>query len=82
MAVRKNAPRKKAPRKTASWKIAHRKIIPQKNGPVKLFYWFFVVVVDITLQLFIFKLFIVTSFRGESETPTTFTRDPRVNGIN
>ena len=38
-----------------------------RNG--KLFYWIFVAFINITLQFLIFKLFIVTSFRGVSRSP-------------
>ena len=52
--------------------------------PEKFFYYIFVAV-DIILQLYIFKLFIVTSFRGVSKSPAASIMDffvTLVYGIN
>ena len=53
-----------------------------RNG--KLFYWIFVAFINITLQFLIFKLFIVTSFRGVSRSPVLSIIDlvTVVNGRN
>ena len=88
------------PRKDAPQKNCHPDNFPRKNAtqencspencpfppplPPKLFYQSFVASV-IFLQLFILKLFIVTSFRGISRTPATSIIDllaTVVNGIN
>ena len=61
--VRKIAPGKILPGKKNPEKLPPGNILPGKLPPGKLFYLFFV---DIILQLFIFELFIVTSFRGVS----------------
>ena len=52
-------------------KMLPPEICLQENSPPpkKLFYYIFFVF-DIILQLLIFKLFIVTSFRGVSRTPS------------
>ena len=75
--VRKNAPGKQTPEKLPLGKLSPGKMLPIKIAPVTplpgkmapeiFFYQFFVV--DIILELFIFKLFIVTSFRGLSQDP-------------
>ena len=89
---RENCPQKIKPRKYASKENCppSRKIPLRKNDteedcpPEKLFYQTFVAV-DIILQLFIFKYFIVTTFRGVSKFPLISTQDLLtrvVNGIN
>ena len=67
-------PGKLPPRKLSPEKMSRRKIAPGKMTPKNCF-TSFLVVVDIILKLFIFKLFIVTSFRGVSITPATFIMD-------
>ena len=60
-------------------KLPLRKMLPEK------FFYYIFVAVDIILQLYIFKLFIVTSFRGVSKSPAASIMDffvTLVYGIN
>ena len=77
--VRKIAPGKILPGKKNPEKLPPGNILPGKLPPGKLFYLFFV---DIILQLFIFELFIVTSFRGVSRAPATSIMNLLVTLVN
>ena len=67
---RNMAPGKLSPGDCPLEKYPLGKLFPGKISPEKLFYSFSVAV-DIILQLFLLKLFIVTSFRGVCRTPAT-----------
>ena len=72
---RNMAPGKLSPGDCPLEKYPLGKLFPGKIFPEKLFYSFSVAV-DIILQLFLLKLFIVTSFRGVCRTPATSTIHP------
>ena len=72
-------PGKKNPGKLPPGKLSPGNILPGKLPPGKLFYLFFV---DIILQLFIFELFIETSFRGVSRAPATSIMNLLVTLVN
>ena len=83
----KKCPRKYAPQENAP---PRKNAPPQENCPQeKLFnlgkfnrFTSLFVAVDIILQLLIFKLFIVTGFRGVSRTPATSIMDLLVTLVN
>ena len=78
-----NVPRKKTHplRKSPLAKCPPGKLVPGKMPPQKNIY----ILLVFRCCLYIFKLFIVISFRGLSRKPATFIMDPLVtliNGIN
>ena len=81
----KKAPRKIPPESFPLGKCPPGKLLPGEMPQPKQKFCLFFIAVDILLQLFIFKIFIVTSFESVSRTPTTSIMDllvTLINGIN